>query len=394
LKIVGVVLMAVSAALVAAALLFVRPDLPRAELIETYTDTNSSFVELANGSHAHVQIQGPSGGESTVVLLHGAMSSVQSWAGWMHSLSADYRVIAIDLPRHGLTGETAAQDYSRAGMVAFVHAVLGTLGVTHEALVGHSMGGGVAAEYAEIYPNEVCALVLIDASGIFVAGAHKTETALLARNPLTRALLPWIMPRSVLAKGLRKIFGDASKVTDAMVDRIADLERFPGNRRALIAHYLAKSDDETLEAGLSALKIPVLIEWGGVDIVQPIAAGETYRRRIPGARLVIYPGVGHDVIEEAPESSERDAATFLLGVKCLRSRDPVRSEPAIDTHRPPSATFPTFASTGAITIGSGLAIQMVYYQSRQSHPPSQPRMSTSQFGLDVQLLVKSAELAI
>ena len=57
--------------------------------------------------------------------------------------------------------------------------------------------------------------------------------------------------------------------------------------------------------------MPVLIEWGGLDTVQPRAAAETFRRQIPNARLLVYPGVGHNVIEETPSMSESNAAAFL-----------------------------------------------------------------------------------
>jgi pimeloyl-ACP methyl ester carboxylesterase len=298
-------------ALSAAALVgLLRPDLPRAELIQKYSDVNSRFIQLSDGSNAHVDLLGPVG-KPTVVLLHGAMSSVQSWAAWMPLLARDHRVVAIDLPGHGLTGETGAGDYSRAGMVSFVHSVLKSLGEKRVAVVGHSMGGGVAAEYAERYPDEVWALVLVDSAGIHVAGRPDTEAAKLARNPVTRAVLPWVMPKWELTRALRKMYGDPSKVTGALVDRICELERFPGNRAGLIGHYLAPSDDARLEAGLSDLKLPVLIEWGGLDAVQPRAAAEVFRRRILGAQLVVYPGVGHDVIEEAAVASERDAEGFL-----------------------------------------------------------------------------------
>jgi pimeloyl-ACP methyl ester carboxylesterase len=198
-------------------------------------------------------------------------------------------------------------------MVTFVRSILRSLGEKHVVIVGHSMGGGVAAEYAERYPEEVWALVLVDSAGIHINGRRDTEAAKLARNRLTRAVLPWIMPKWELVRVLRKMFGDPTKVTDALVDRICEIERFPGNRAGLIGHYLAPSDDAVVEAGLPALNVPVLIEWGGLDTMQPGAAAEMFRRQIPGARLIIYPGVGHDAIEEAPTVSERDAAAFLSG---------------------------------------------------------------------------------
>jgi pimeloyl-ACP methyl ester carboxylesterase len=287
-----------------------RPDLRRTELIHKYADINSHFIRFPDGSVAHVELVGAAG-KPTVVLLHGAMSSVQSWAAWLPALASSFRVIAVDLPGHGLTGETGAQDYSRSGMVDFVRLVLRSLGEKHVALIGHSMGGGVAAEYAEQFPDEVWALVLIDSAGVHIANRPETEAARLARNPVTRAVLPWIMPKWEVARALRRMYGDPAKVTNVLVDRIAELERFPGNRAGLIRHYLAPNDDALVEAGLPVLKIPVLIEWGALDTVQPRAAAETFHRLIPGAHLVIYPGVGHNLIEEAPLISERDAAAFL-----------------------------------------------------------------------------------
>ncbi len=156
LKILGAALLAVIAALVVGAILFVRPDLPRTALIKQYADANSRFIKLPDGSDAHVEILGAPD-KPVVVLLHGAMSSVQSWdAMWTPRLSTHYRVIAIDLPGSGLTGETGARDYSRSGMVAFTHQVLKALGVSLTVSWPGFLNRAAAwaAEYAERYPQE------------------------------------------------------------------------------------------------------------------------------------------------------------------------------------------------------------------------------------------------
>jgi pimeloyl-ACP methyl ester carboxylesterase len=298
----------VAAAIVAGAL--VRPDLSRATLRAKYADARSRFVTLPDGSVAHVRVDGPSGAP-TIVLLHGAMISLQSWDTWSERLSEKYRVVRIDAPGHGLTGPTTAGDYSRAGMVAFVHAVLKNLGVGREAMVGHSMGGGVAAEYAERYPDEVWGLVLVDASGIPRSPSQGSGLGVVAHNPLLRPILRWSMPRWLIARGVRKAFADPTKATDAMIDRVYDLVHYPGNRAGLIGHYLAPSDDVAVEAGLPGLKVPTLIEWGAADGVLPVSSAREFQRRIPNATLVIYEGVGHVVPEELPEQSAHDAADFL-----------------------------------------------------------------------------------
>jgi pimeloyl-ACP methyl ester carboxylesterase len=302
-----------TAVLVLGAAAMIRLDMPRTALIAKYAGPRARFVALPDGTVAHVRLDGP-GDKPAVVLLHGAMNSLQSWDPWTQRLAENYRVIRIDEPGHGLTGATVAGDYSRAGMVSFVHAVLGRLNVRRAAIVGHSMGGGVAAEYAEHYPNEVWALVLVDASGIPRTGPRSRLDA-MAHHALLRPVLRWTLPRWMIGDGIRDAVADRSKATDEMIDRIYDLEHFPGNRAGLIGHYLAPNDDSAVEAGLSRLAVPTLIEGGGADPVLPLSSAREFQRLIRDARLIVYPGVGHLVPEELPEQSEQDAASFLAGVQ-------------------------------------------------------------------------------
>jgi pimeloyl-ACP methyl ester carboxylesterase len=299
--------------LIASALLF-RPDLPRTSLIAKYSDSRSRFVEFPDGSIAHMRLEGPMEAP-VVVLLHGAMSSLQSFDFWARDLSQNFRVVSIDEPGHGLTGPTADGDYSRPGMVAFVHAVLGRLEVTRAAMVGHSMGGGVAAEYAERYPNEVWALVLVDAAGIPRHVGEGSGLGSMAQHALLRPLLRWTLPRWLIARGIRRTFANPSQAGDAMIDRIYDLTHYPGNRAGLIGHYLAPNDDTALQAGLPGLSMPTLVQWGAVDPVLPLSSAREFARRIPHARLIIYPGVGHTAPEESPQQSGRDVAAFLSSVQ-------------------------------------------------------------------------------
>jgi pimeloyl-ACP methyl ester carboxylesterase len=69
-------------------------------------------------------------------------------------------------------------------------------------------------------------------------------------------------------------------------------------------------------------RVRAFLPWGSLDYVQPRAAAETFQRQIPGAQLIIYPGVGHDVIEETPAISERDAEDFLARAARAMSESP------------------------------------------------------------------------
>ena len=312
-RIARLALIVLAGVLVLGAAALIRLDMPRTALIAKYGGPKARFVPLPDGTVAHVRLEGPRN-KPVVVLLHGAMNSLQSWDSWAQRLSENYRVVRIDEPGHGLTGPTVAGDYSRAGMVSFVHDVLHALGIRREAIVGHSMGGGVAAEYAERHPDEVWALVLVDASGI-PRTAPRSGLDAMAQHALLRPVLRWTLPRWVIGAGIRKMVGDRFTVTDEMIDRIYDLVHFPGNRAGLIGHYLAPSDDAAVAAGLPRLAVPTLIEWGGSDPVLPLSSAREFQRLIRDAHLVVYPGVGHLVPEELPEQSELDAAAFLTQVQ-------------------------------------------------------------------------------
>ena len=102
------------------------------------------------------------------------------------------------------------------------------LGLTRYAIGGNSMGGGVAAQYTETWPDEVSALILVDAAGIPrkpQPGAKIPLAFRLAQTPVLNKLLLYVTPRSIIAEGLHKVFVDQSKVTDEMVESVIALEK-------------------------------------------------------------------------------------------------------------------------------------------------------------------------
>jgi pimeloyl-ACP methyl ester carboxylesterase len=303
-------LMALALLFLVVAIAFVRPDLDRDALITKYADVHSRFLHLSDGTIAHVRIVGAADAPS-VVLLHGSMSSLQTWNEWESALVDEYQVISLDLPGHGLTGPTIAGDYSRDGMAAFVHEVLRELNIGRAAFIGHSMGGGVALAYAEQHRSEICALVLIDANGLPRTSTQGSGLTQVARNPMLRPLLRWMTPRWLIARRLRNTLADSTKLSDRLLDRIYDLVRFPGNRAAFIEHYRANDNDATVKGRLGEISIPTLVLWGAADPLLPLSLGEDLHRGIRDSQLIVYPGVGHMVTEEAAEQSQRDVVLFL-----------------------------------------------------------------------------------
>ena len=148
---------------VGAGLAFVEFDLSFDELKDTYVSPSSQFIDLPDGSRAHVRDEGNRNGYP-LILVHGSTASLHTWEPWVKELGNTYRIVSMDLPGHGLTGATPSGDYSRDAMVEFVRDVMDALGIDRAALAGNSMGGGVVAAFAEDYPTRVSHLILISSA--------------------------------------------------------------------------------------------------------------------------------------------------------------------------------------------------------------------------------------
>ena len=220
----------------------------------------------------------------------------------------------MDMPGHGLTGAVPKDDYTRNGMVAFVHEVTQKLGIKRYAIGGNSMGDGVAAQHTETYPNEVSALILVDASGIPRKHQPGEKIPLgfrLARMPGLNKVLLYVTPRSIIDEGLHKVFVDQSKVTDEMITRYYDLTLYDGNRRATGIRFRLPLNDEDVSNKLGTITAPTLILWGDKDGLIPVEYAGEFAKRIPGAKVVIYPNVGHIPMEEVVGKSAADVQRFL-----------------------------------------------------------------------------------
>lgn len=303
----------VVAALIAAAIYAVSdPDIPAAELEAKYAQAPSKFLTLPDGARVHVRDRGDPAAP-VLVLLHGSNAALYTWEPWVERLKAEFRVVTLDLPGHGLTGPTPAGDYSQAGMSAFAFGALSALGVETFALAGNSMGAGVAARMALENPARVTRLILVDGGGM--PSKRPREPGLgfrLARIPVVNNVMRWVSPRSLFENGLKTAIHDDALVTPAMVDLYWELNRREGNRLASLSRFQLPFDDYNAR-NMGRLAMPVLILWGDKDTLIPLDSGEAARDAIANSQLVVYRDVGHVPMEETPDTSANDVRAFLKG---------------------------------------------------------------------------------
>jgi pimeloyl-ACP methyl ester carboxylesterase len=262
------------------------------------------------GMQVHVRDEGPREDPRPLVLVHGTSASLHTWEGWVRDLQRDHRVISMDLPGFGLTGPFPDGDYAIEAYVRFIGSLLDALSVRTCVLAGNSLGGEIAWEVAHALPDRVSALVLVDAAGYPRQALSVPLGFRIASTPGMRRLVERVLPKSLVARSVRNVYGDPSKVNGALVDRYFDLLLRAGNREAL-GRRLALAGTGAHSARITGIRQPTLILWGSLDRLVPPANAERFHHDIAGSKLVMFPELGHVPQEEDPERTVAELRKFL-----------------------------------------------------------------------------------
>ncbi|HQV03708.1 MULTISPECIES: alpha/beta hydrolase [unclassified Novosphingobium] len=287
------------------------PDTGPAAMRAKYASPASQFVDIGGGVTMHVRDEGKRDGP-VLVLLHGSNASLHTWEPWVARLGAKYRIISLDQIGHGLTGPNPTGQYDAPAFVGTLDALLNKLGVNRFALAGNSMGGYVAWEYALAHPDKLTHLVLVDAAGPPDDPNKQLPIGFrIARTPGFSKLALIITPRSVFEKSLHGSVSNHAIVTPAAIDRYWELNRYPGNRAATGARFAQYGTRNRNVEAIGSIKVPTLILWGAEDKLIPANGADWFAQRIAGSTKIVYPGIGHLPMEEAPDRSAADLDAFL-----------------------------------------------------------------------------------
>jgi pimeloyl-ACP methyl ester carboxylesterase len=254
-----------------------------------------------------------------VVLIHGMAGSSATWREVIPTLAEHYRVVAPDMLGHGRSAKPAG-DYSLGAHASIVRDLLGYLGVERATIVGQSLGGGVAMQFAYQYP-EVCErLVLVSSGGL---GREVNWILRLLSLPGAEFVLPVAVPGFIRDQGnalsgwLHRHGIRPPRVTEMWqaYASLADGESRQAFLRTL--RSVVDAGGQTVSARdrlyLTAA-IPTLIVWGDDDPIIPVAHGIEAHELMPGSQLEIFEGVGHFPQVEVPEQLCEVMIDFLASV--------------------------------------------------------------------------------
>jgi pimeloyl-ACP methyl ester carboxylesterase len=285
---------------------------------------------VVHGYRRAYLMAGPKLGTAPVLwLIHGIGDSSRTWDGVLPLLAPDHTVVAPDLLGHGASDKPRA-DYSIGGFANGMRDLQMVLGIDRATIVGHSLGGGVAMQFAYQFPERVERLVLVASGGL---GAEI--------NPVLRAAaLPgasYAIAASSRPVVRRTVVGLARRLT-----RLGILDRNDVEDVAVIWEGLR--DEATRNAFLRTLRavidvrgqavtshdrlylaadVPVLLVWGDRDPMVPVSHAARAAEALPHAQLSIIPHSGHMPHRSAPEAFAAVVTAFVANTS------PAQHDPAL-----------------------------------------------------------------
>ena len=190
----------------------------------------------------------------------------------------------------------------------FIDTFMQALDIEHATLIGNSLGGLIAWDYAARHRGAGKQMVLIDSAGFPMKLPIYID---LFNRVLVRCSSPWMLPEAIIKSAVRNVYGDPRRITPATLRRYVDFFHGEGTRAAIgkIVPQLDFTDID--QRVLTSLDVPTLVLWGAKDRWMPPAHAAEFAQRIRGARSMMYPGLGHIPMEEAPAQVLADLNAFL-----------------------------------------------------------------------------------
>jgi pimeloyl-ACP methyl ester carboxylesterase len=279
--------------------------------------TSSTETVVIHGRRAAFRRAGTGPVGPAIVLVHGIAGTADTWDAVVPALAEAHDVIAPDLPAHG-GSDAPVGDYSTGAYACAIRDLLEVLEVDTVTIVGHSLGGGVAMQFAYQFPERVERLILVNSGGL---GREVSPLVRAAALPGAELVVPVLASAPVRLSG--RLAGAAlgalgrppsTDLREAAKSLAALHEGRP--RRAFLNTVRALVDPlgqrvTGTDKLYLAEDIPTLLVWGARDGIIPLSHGEEAQRAIQGSRLEVFDDAGHFPHIDEPERFARLLADFI-----------------------------------------------------------------------------------
>lgn len=265
-------------------------------------------VPLADITFSVYQRQGNEATAPTLVLLHGYTASKELWLRFANQLDDRYHVLIPDLAGHGETGFDPQWSYRPRAQAARVERLMSALEVKDAVLIGNSMGGLIAANFALDYPHRSQALVVVDPAGV-VAPKPSRADLLFKQGQSPFEIESW------------EDFQEFYAMTMAEPPYVPEfvLRGMAARYQKRKAQYVQIAEDfrnfDQLDGRLEQLTTPTLVIWGSADQLLDVSSAAVWQHQLPNSELEIFEGIGHMPMVERPAQTAVSVQEFLQGIE-------------------------------------------------------------------------------
>ncbi len=239
--------------------------------------------------------------KKTLVLIHGLGASAERWEQVIPLFSDDFRVIVPDLIGFGYSDKPLV-DYTTEFFSNFLEKFFITSGIKRPNLIGSSLGGQIAADYAASHPQEIEKLVLVSPSG----NMDKSTPALDAY------IMAALYPNEQSAKNAFELMeGSGIQANPAIVNGFVERMRLPNAKLAFMSTLLGIKSSELITSKLQTISTPTMIIWGSDDPVIPIRHADSFVSTIQDCRFFRMDGCGHTPYVQDPHIFASKVLEFL-----------------------------------------------------------------------------------
>jgi pimeloyl-ACP methyl ester carboxylesterase len=244
-----------------------------------------------------------------LLLIHGIGDNSTTWNTVQAKLAQRFTVIAVDLLGHGQSDKPRA-DYSVAAYANGMRDLLSVLDVERVTVIGHSLGGGVAMQFAYQFPHLVERLVLVGAGGVtrdvnivlrFASLPMGGEALALLRLPLVLPVVQVAGRAAGMVLGSTKLGRDLPDVLRVLADLPEPMASSAFTRTLRAVVDWRGQMVTMLDRCYLMESIPVQIIWGTEDVVLPVGHAWMAHAAMPGSRLEIFEHSGHFPFHDDPD---------------------------------------------------------------------------------------------
>lgn len=239
--------------------------------------------------------------KNTLVLIHGLGASAERWDKVIPLFENHYKVIVPDLVGFGFSDKPLV-DYTPEFFSDFIDKFFTATNIEQANIIGSSLGGQIAIEYASLHPEKIKKLVLVSPAGIM---KHSTPA-------LDAYIMAAMYPNEQNAKNAFELMeGSGRSADESIVNAFVKRMRLPNAKLAFMSSLLGLKNSKLITSKLQTILIPTLIIWGSNDPIIPITFADNFLSAIQNSQLHRIDNCGHTPYVQDPHTFASAVLEFL-----------------------------------------------------------------------------------